>query len=140
MCIRDSDDASELARDHGGPFVVALLDTAAGIHFLRPRNTPLADWLAAADARLVEEAFNPSLVAQVFLAKDRLAAAAAEVTAEDAKAELRKKYEWTKGFLGSAAEAGGELAGDYAARAKACLLYTSPSPRDGLLSRMPSSA
>ena len=24
--------------------------------------------------------------------------------------------------------------------AKACLLYTSPSPRDGLLSRMPSSA
>ena len=27
-----------------------------------------------------------------------------------------------------------------AARRKACLLYTSPSPRDGLLSRMPSSA
>ena len=26
------------------------------------------------------------------------------------------------------------------AEAKACLLYTSPSPRDGLLSRMPSSA
>ena len=25
-------------------------------------------------------------------------------------------------------------------RAKGCLLYTSPSPRDGLLSRMPSSA
>ena len=25
-------------------------------------------------------------------------------------------------------------------RAEACLLYTSPSPRDGLLSRMPSSA
>ena len=27
-----------------------------------------------------------------------------------------------------------------AAELKACLLYTSPSPRDGLLSRMPSSA
>ena len=27
-----------------------------------------------------------------------------------------------------------------AAQAEACLLYTSPSPRDGLLSRMPSSA
>ena len=27
-----------------------------------------------------------------------------------------------------------------AARSKHCLLYTSPSPRDGLLSRMPSSA
>ena len=29
---------------------------------------------------------------------------------------------------------------DNAAMLKACLLYTSPSPRDGLLSRMPSSA
>ena len=28
----------------------------------------------------------------------------------------------------------------YAQHFKACLLYTSPSPRDGLLSRMPSSA
>ena len=31
-------------------------------------------------------------------------------------------------------------AGRYAYSDKACLLYTSPSPRDGLLSRMPSSA
>ena len=30
--------------------------------------------------------------------------------------------------------------GDVVARYKRCLLYTSPSPRDGLLSRMPSSA
>ena len=29
---------------------------------------------------------------------------------------------------------------DRIARLEACLLYTSPSPRDGLLSRMPSSA
>ena len=29
---------------------------------------------------------------------------------------------------------------DIDAASKACLLYTSPSPRDGLLSRMPSSA
>ena len=28
----------------------------------------------------------------------------------------------------------------FASKAKPCLLYTSPSPRDGLLSRMPSSA
>ena len=28
----------------------------------------------------------------------------------------------------------------YSPRPKVCLLYTSPSPRDGLLSRMPSSA
>ena len=28
----------------------------------------------------------------------------------------------------------------YAGRYEPCLLYTSPSPRDGLLSRMPSSA
>ena len=29
---------------------------------------------------------------------------------------------------------------DYLIHCNACLLYTSPSPRDGLLSRMPSSA
>ena len=34
---------------------------------------------------------------------------------------------------------GGKLAG-IATQGTACLLYTSPSPRDGLLSRMPSSA
>ena len=41
---------------------------------------------------------------------------------------------------------GGFSYGDYlrcgsmASKSKICLLYTSPSPRDGLLSRMPSSA
>ena len=33
-----------------------------------------------------------------------------------------------------------KLALDEAERSRICLLYTSPSPRDGLLSRMPSSA
>ena len=33
-----------------------------------------------------------------------------------------------------------EQEGEYYAFTKGCLLYTSPSPRDGLLSRMPSSA
>ena len=39
-------------------------------------------------------------------------------------------------------EIGNEAYGtrDYYARHQSCLLYTSPSPRDGLLSRMPSSA
>ena len=32
------------------------------------------------------------------------------------------------------------LTGDCALKLLTCLLYTSPSPRDGLLSRMPSSA
>ena len=35
---------------------------------------------------------------------------------------------------------GAEQAEDYDTMRKGCLLYTSPSPRDGLLSRMPSSA
>ena len=40
------------------------------------------------------------------------------------------------------AAGGGKMvpAKDYKARKDICLLYTSPSPRDGLLSRMPSSA
>ena len=35
---------------------------------------------------------------------------------------------------------GGVKGGKIIAEGKPCLLYTSPSPRDGLLSRMPSSA
>ena len=34
----------------------------------------------------------------------------------------------------------GGTTGEYYAQSISCLLYTSPSPRDGLLSRMPSSA
>ena len=34
----------------------------------------------------------------------------------------------------------GVRVGEFAGRILPCLLYTSPSPRDGLLSRMPSSA
>ena len=34
----------------------------------------------------------------------------------------------------------GMARGGKAMKSKGCLLYTSPSPRDGLLSRMPSSA
>ena len=47
--------------------------------------------------------------------------------------------------LSVALPASGIVAGDYlvilvGTKPKTCLLYTSPSPRDGLLSRMPSSA
>ena len=41
---------------------------------------------------------------------------------------------------GAAAWARGLSALELRALARTCLLYTSPSPRDGLLSRMPSSA
>ena len=47
-------------------------------------------------------------------------------------------------FVGYCRDEGGRLAAleleHYAGMAEDCLLYTSPSPRDGLLSRMPSSA
>ena len=48
-------------------------------------------------------------------------------TASTAEADVRKQ-------LGAAGKGGNVNA------AQVCLLYTSPSPRDGLLSRMPSSA
>ena len=52
---------------------------------------------------------------------------------------LQEDYEGLVKFEGD-----GKLAEDQAVRFTAnsiiCLLYTSPSPRDGLLSRMPSSA
>ena len=44
-------------------------------------------------------------------------------------------------MLGGAAWGGFEFYNDYRMmKAKICLLYTSPSPRDATLSRMPSSA
>ena len=42
--------------------------------------------------------------------------------------------------LGSSPELGDELQRQSELLCMVCLLYTSPSPRDGLLSRMPSSA
>ena len=48
----------------------------------------------------------------------------------------------TDNLMARTQERGGNVGADKAgdARDKICLLYTSPSPRDGLLSRMPSSA
>ena len=48
---------------------------------------------------------------------------------------LKKETSPTKDEVQAAADAKGESLNAYI-----CLLYTSPSPRDGLLSRMPSSA
>ena len=42
--------------------------------------------------------------------------------------------------VGAVVIVGGNLRGQTDTLASACLLYTSPSPRDGLLSRMPSSS
>ena len=49
---------------------------------------------------------------------------------ESARYEVHDKF----------AEEKAKALADKAIRDKYCLLYTSPSPRDGLLSRMPSSA
>ena len=43
-------------------------------------------------------------------------------------------------FAASWGAAAGGVYGSFFSKLLACLLYTSPSPRDGLLSRMPSSA
>ena len=49
------------------------------------------------------------------------------------------EYQKMTGVIEGLALAERELL-DYVERVLTCLLYTSPSPRDGLLSRMPSSA
>ena len=51
--------------------------------------------------------------------------------------------EWAEGFAEggqAAAEAAFDLIGRFSQGTIPCLLYTSPSPRDATLSRMPSSA
>ena len=62
-----------------------------------------------------------------------------EVTVYDGTGEVeRELYERALAWRQWQADNGGE--GDRSALPMGCLLYTSPSPRDGLLSRMPSSA
>ena len=58
------------------------------------------------------------------------------------KTDIDKDYEYTRGNLYSIIEKGQEAINGILelAQESDCLLYTSPSPRDGLLSRMPSSA
>ena len=63
------------------------------------------------------------LMASVFIVSGLFAAAPAQIDAQKTISALSNQY--------------GDRAGK---RAKACLLYTSPSPRDKRQSRMPSSA
>ena len=62
--------------------------------------------------------------------------------AQGGLADLTKVHSWVTEFLSGTpqAERFQELAGRIEESLNFCLLYTSPSPRDGLLSRMPSSA
>ena len=63
-----------------------------------------------------------------------------------AKARHKKVLKQAKGFRGArsrtykVAKQAVMRAGQYAYRDRSCLLYTSPSPRDRSLPRMPSSA
>ena len=50
------------------------------------------------------------------------------------------KIDISSTVAGEFVDNGGLIRSTYKRQSKICLLYTSPSPRDGLLSRMPSSA
>ena len=82
---------------------------------------------AASSATADLESQVSALQRELSSADGKISAAAAEVAAAMAEADAAKSQ---------ASSAGGELE----ARVAACLLYTSPSPRDATLSRMPSSA
>ena len=66
-----------------------------------------------------------------------------QIEIENKRGENVTKYDPTKGMIkpkiGEVRKTE-ELIGKYKATNKVCLLYTSPSPRDTILSRMPSSA
>ena len=62
---------------------------------------------------------------------------AANVTSAKTVGALAAKAAMDKGIKAVVFDRGGNR---FNGKVKACLLYTSPSPRDGLLSRMPSSA
>ena len=64
----------------------------------------------------------------------------------DENPDVQKDYEYTRGELYSLIDQGQEAVrgalevAQESGHPRACLLYTSPSPRDATLSRMPSSA
>ena len=68
-----------------------------------------------------------------------LLAAMAVLTATQAMSETRVTYKSAKS-TSSYYQMAVQIAEGVKAGSNGCLLYTSPSPRDGLLSRMPSSA
>ena len=91
---------------------------------------------------------------RTFLASSALAAIggtlpAAPVRAEDRYLDIRPGGNFNPVMIavapfagegGDAAKVTGIVVNDFKRCVYICLLYTSPSPRDGLLSRMPSSA
>ena len=56
------------------------------------------------------------------------------------EADVKSPYEYAPEYLAEILKSVKTIAMVGASGDKTCLLYTSPSPRDGLLSRMPSSA
>src|SRR5665647_1152186 len=84
-----------------------------------------------------EELINPSLSVQFLVKMEEVTLEVMKGTKEDMKDEDLKKLIASnietikKSYSGKT---------NYLVDVKPCLLYTSPSPRDGLLSRMPSSA
>src|SRR5664279_1616062 len=58
--------------------------------------------------------------------------------AKSGTAEMLKKLRQARESGGGSEQATAELIGQFGVGFYSCLLYTSPSPRDGLLSRMPS--
>ena len=94
---------------------------------------------AAAAVGRAEAALGASpaegLAAQVRSELDAVASAAASWRGEAAALQERVRRKARESVARAAASPA-----DGVAAAEVCLLYTSPSPRDGLLSRMPSSA
>ena len=60
--------------------------------------------------------------------------------AKQGKEVFKKEQVLPDWFTGELYSEGAEVRNPYSGECYTCLLYTSPSPRDGLLSRMPSSA
>ena len=75
--------------------------------------------------------------------KDQLATVVASevgLSQSDAKAAVEAVFDGITNGMKNGDKVSIAGFGQFESRYRACLLYTSPSPRDGLLSRMPSSA
>ena len=103
---------SQIERDHSNPTLATIWRITKAL------ESPLEDILSANNDNYRFEKLSRN--------------ATPEVTSEDNAFRLR--------ILGTLNTVSSVQWYEFNAKPGACLLYTSPSPRDGLLSRMPSSA
>ena len=145
MCIRDSHQEATLAVDSASPTAAnSAIASASGV-------TSGSISFNVTDAQLAKTGYTYTIIGPTGSSYANLTAALASnalydnttngsATTDSSAQAFRVLYKANVQSAQITVQEGSPISGGAALDAITCLLYTSPSPRDGLLSRMPSSA